>query len=151
MRCHYPRGLLFIYINSTIPKELFVVVESPKASFVSVQNGAGPLRRKMLWIRPIYIFTSYLQILPRPRAPFELRLQALHPRQMTRCRPLTRPGPPHHEFAFLSLCKPAQGEGEKTQFFEVLVRAQYFVVECGFKRFGLVHGTLWLATHISFE
>ena len=31
------------------------------------------------------------------------------------------------------------------------MRAQSFVVECGFKRFGLAHGTLWLGAHIGFE
>jgi hypothetical protein len=43
------------------------------------------------------------------------------------------------------------GGGRENTFFEVLGRAQSFVVECGFKRFGLAHGTLWWATHIGFE
>ena len=29
--------------------------------------------------------------------------------------------------------------------------AQQFIVECGFKCFGLAHVTLWLGAHIGFE
>ena len=43
-----------------------------------------------------------------------------------------------------------RGGREKT-FFEVLVGAQQFIVECGLKCFGLAHGTLWLSAHIGFE
>ena len=53
-----------------------------------------------------------------------------------------------------SIIKPLlwlQGGGREKTFFEVLVRAQQFVAECGFKRFGLAHGILWLGAHIGFE
>ena len=43
------------------------------------------------------------------------------------------------------------GRGEEKYTFEVLVRAQQFLVECGFKRFGLAHGAIWLGAHIGFE
>ena len=44
-----------------------------------------------------------------------------------------------------------RGGGLIKTLFEVLVGAQKILVECGFKRFKLAHGTLRLGAHIGFE
>ena len=44
-----------------------------------------------------------------------------------------------------------RGGGSEKTLFEVPVRARKLLVECGFKRFALAYGTLWLYPHIGFE